>query len=162
MTDRRILYTGAFLRALATGMIGVLIGIYLARLNFDPAQIGAVVAAGLAGAAAGALLVTLAGDGFGRRRALITIALAGAGGGLAAAAASGPWVMGAAACLGMLNGMGRDRGAALILDQAILPSTTDESSRTQVFAWYNVLQDIGHAFGGLLAGAPVLLRASLM
>ena len=66
--------------------------------------------------------------------------------------------MGAAACLGMLNGMGRDRGAALILDQAILPATTDETSRTQVFAWYNVLQDIGHAFGGLLAGAPVLLR----
>ena len=43
MSDRRILYAAAFLRALATGMIGVLIGIYLARQGFDPAGIGAVV-----------------------------------------------------------------------------------------------------------------------
>jgi hypothetical protein len=59
----------------------------------------------------------------------------------------------------MVNGMGRDRGASLILDQAILPSTTTDAGRTKVFAWYNVLQDAGHAAGSLLAGAPALLGA---
>jgi len=48
-SDRRILYTTAFLRALATGMMGVLLGIYLARMAFTAAQIGLVISAGLAG-----------------------------------------------------------------------------------------------------------------
>jgi hypothetical protein len=54
----------------------------------------------------------------------------------------------------MLNGMGRDRGAALILEQAALPATTDDAGRTRAFAWYTMLQDLGHGFGALLAGLP--------
>jgi hypothetical protein len=53
--------------------------------------------------------------------------------------------------------MGRDRGAALVLDQAILPATVPDSGRTRVFAIYNILQDAGHALGGLLAVVPALL-----
>jgi MFS family permease len=59
--------------------------------------------------------------------------------------------------LGMLNGMGRDRGAALVLEQAILPQTSDDQSRTRIFAWYNVLQDSGHAIGGVVVGFPLLI-----
>ena len=47
LRDRRILYATAFLRALATGMMGVLLGIYLARMSFTPSQIGLVISAGL-------------------------------------------------------------------------------------------------------------------
>ena len=39
------------------------------------------------------------------------------------------------AFLGMLNGMGRDRGAALVLDQAILPNTVPDAGRTGAFAF---------------------------
>jgi MFS family permease len=159
MTDRRLLYAAAFLRALATGMAGVLIGIYLATLGFAPGTTGAVISTGLAGAALAALVVTLAGDRLGRRRTLVALALVGAGGGLVVAAASGIGIVAAAAFVGMLNGMGRDRGAALIIDQAILPATAADAERTRVFAWYNVLQDAGHALGGVLAAAPVLFRA---
>ena len=106
--DRAILYSAAFLRALATGMIAVLIGIHLAKLRFAPATIGAVVASGLAGATAAALLVTLAGDRIGRRRALVALGILGALGGLAVAFAAKPYVVGLAAFFGMLNGMGRD------------------------------------------------------
>jgi hypothetical protein len=59
----------------------------------------------------------------------------------------------------MLNGMGRDRGAALILEQAMLPATTDAAGRTSAFAWYNVAQDLGHAAGSLAAALPALLAA---
>ncbi len=55
--------------------------------------------------------------------------------------------------------MGRDRGAALVLEQAILPATTDDAGRTGAFARYNLLTDIGHALGALLAAAPALLAA---
>jgi hypothetical protein len=57
--------------------------------------------------------------------------------------------------------MGRDRGAALVLEQAILPGTVTADRRTRAFAWYNVLQDAGHALGGALAALPVLLRDKL-
>jgi predicted MFS family arabinose efflux permease len=59
----------------------------------------------------------------------------------------------------MLNGMGRDRGAALVIEQAMLPATTTAEGRTQAFAWYNVAQDIGHALGSLLVGLSTLLVA---
>jgi MFS family permease len=158
--DRTLIYTSAFLRALATGMIGVLLGIYIAKLGFSGAVIGAVIGVGLGGCALAALLTTIRGDRWGRRRVLVGLALLGAIGTAAFAFASAPVALGAAAALGMLNGMGRDRGAALILEQSILPATIEGANRTRAFAWYNVLQDVGHALGGLMAGVPALLRSA--
>lgn len=158
--DRRLLYTAAFLRALATGMMGVLLGIYLARMTFTPAQIGVVIGIGLAGATLAALLVTFAGDRLGRRRLLFWLGLLSALGGAVAALVSSPLAVGCAAFIGMLNGMGRDRGAALVLEQAIMPATARPEERTRVFAWYNVLQDVGHGVGALLAALPAVLRAA--
>jgi MFS family permease len=157
-TDRSILYAAALLRAVATGMVAVVVGIYLAKRGFDPGAIGFVVTAGLAGGALAALLVKLYGDGFGRRRSLVWISLLGAAGGILVTTLDGTVAVAGAAFAGMLNGMGRDRGAALIIDQVILPATASDAERTRIFAWYNVLQDIGHAVGGLLAATPALLR----
>jgi len=159
--DRRILYATALLRSLGTSLVGVLLGIYLARLGLDAATVGLVVSCGLGGAALAALLVTVGGDRFGRRRALVGLALAGAAGTAVALATSRLPVLIPAVVVGMLNGMGRDRGAALVVEQAILPATAGEERRTLSFAWYSMLQDIGHSLGALLAGAPVLLRAWL-
>jgi MFS family permease len=158
LRDRKILYAGAFIRSLATSLIGVLLGIYLAQLHFNPAQVGLVVGAGLTGAAVAAFLVTIAGDRLGRRRALIGLAILGAVGAVVAVFSSHLLVLAGAAFVGMLNGMGRDRGASSVLDQAILPATTGHENRTLGFAWYNVFQDAGHALGALLAGAPAVLR----
>ncbi len=158
MRDRTLLYAAAFLRSLATGMAGVLLGIHLAKCGLDAASIGAVVSAGLGGTALAALAVTVAGNRFGRRRTLVLLAVLGAAGGVALAVASRFGVIATGAFVGMVNGMGRDRGPSLVLDQTILPGTLTDSDRTRAFAWYNVLQDAGHALGGLAAGAPTLVR----
>jgi MFS family permease len=158
MINRRILYAASFLRALATGMIGVLLGVYLGKLQLGPTWSGLVITGGLAGAAGAALLATLLGDRWGPKRFLIALSLLSAGGGVLFALAREPVVMAATAFLGMVNGMGRDRGAALILEQAMLPSTTSDEGRTRVFAVYNILQDFGHALGGLLATLPSVLE----
>jgi MFS family permease len=160
-TTRRLLYAAAFLRATATAMGGVLLGFYLAARGLDASESGAVVGAGLAGVAAAAAVATTSGDRLGRRRLLAGASLLGALGGVAVALASSPLVLALAAFLGMVNGMGRDRGASFILDQAILPATATDRERTLVFAWYNVFQDLGHALGSLLAGAPLVLRSLL-
>lgn len=156
--DRRVIYATAFLRATATGLVGVTLGIYLAQVGLDEGTIGLVIAMGLAGATVAALVATVAGDRLGRRRVLLVVSLLGAlGAAIAALAGPDPLVLGAAAFAGMLNGMGRDRGASLVLEQAILPSTASDAERTRVFAWYNVLQDAGHASGSLALGVVVLV-----
>jgi MFS family permease len=161
MSDRLILYAAAFLRALATGLMGVLLGIYLDKLAFTPADIGLVIGSGLTGAALSTLIVTFLGDRLGRRRSLLVIGAASAAGGLALVVTSSLTAVCAVAFIGMVNGMGRDRGASLVLEQAILPGTILPEQRTRAFAWYNVLQDMGHALGGVLAALPVLLRESI-
>jgi MFS family permease len=158
--DRHFLYLATFVRALATGLIGVLLGVYLADIGLDAGAIGLIVSAGLAGAAAGTLLVTFLADRLGHRRVLLALTVLSATGGVALALSSHPLILAAAALLGMVNGMGRDRGAALVVEQALLPATVGEADRTMAFARYNVLQDIGHALGGLAAGLPALLQDS--
>jgi MFS family permease len=158
MLDRSLLYATAFVRALATGMTGVVVGLYLAARGLEPAWIGAVVSAGLAGAALASLGVTLGGDRLGRRRTLIALAVLAGLSGLAFVLVSGPLTIALAAFVSMLNGMGRDRGAAAVVEQAVLPATTTDADRTRTFAWYNVLQDAGHALGALLGGLPTLLQ----
>ena len=159
--DRNLIVAGAFLRATAIGFLGVLLGLHLAARGLDPDAIGAVIAAGLAGAAAAALAVTVVGDRIGRRAWLVITSLLGAVGALGAIAATDAWTIGAAACIGMLNGMGRDRGASAIVDQAALPATTDDARRTRAFAIYHLAQDIGHALGALLASIGGAARPAL-
>jgi MFS family permease len=160
VTDRHVVYAAGFLRAIANGLIGVVAGIYLARLGYSPAAFGIVLSAGVAGTAVAAAGVTFWGDRFGRRRGLVAVAIASAIGGAVIAAASDLGVLALAAFLGMMNSLGKDRAAALALEQAILPGTVDDAGRTRVFAWYNVTQDIGHGVGAALAAAPELLRAA--
>jgi predicted MFS family arabinose efflux permease len=139
-------------------MSGVLVGLYAAGLGLPAAGIGVVVSAGLLGVALGTLAVALYAERLGRTRCLIALALISAGGTAAFALAPSAWMLAPAAALGMVNGMGRDRGAAFSLEQALLPDLAEERGRTRAFAWYNVVLDSGHALGALAALLPSLLR----
>jgi MFS family permease len=158
--DRRLLYAAAFLRALTTSTVGVTLGAYLARLGLHGAAFGAVLSFGLAGAALAAVVTTFGADRIGRRRFLIALAGLGALGTALFALSSGAVALAATAFVGMVNGMGRDRGGALILEIAALPSTAEPAERTRVIARYTMLQDLGHAIGALLAGVPAWLADS--
>lgn len=155
--DRRLLLAAAALRATATSLVGVLLGLYLARLGLAPGAIGIVSACGLGGAAAAVALVSWRGDRWGRRRTLALLALLGAGASAAFLVADSPLALAPLAALAMLNAMGRDRGAAAVLEQATLPATVAPERRTLAFAWYTALQDGGHALGSLLAGLAGVL-----
>jgi MFS family permease len=156
--DRRIVFAAGFLRAVANGLIGVVAGIYLAELGFEPGTWGAILGAGVAGTAVGAAGVMFWGDRIGRGRWLVLLGVIAAAGGALFAFAADALLLGAAAFLGMLNSLGKDRAAALALEQAILPSTGDHADRTRAFAWYNVIQDVGHGLGAALAVFPTFLR----
>ncbi|MBI3666377.1 MAG: MFS transporter, partial [Acidobacteria bacterium] len=156
-----LVYIAGFLRALGIGLTGVILGIYLSRAGLSATAIGLVIGAGLAGAAAGTLLVSLRADQLGRRNTLVALSLLGCvgGGGVALAGALPGFAL--LAFLGMLNGMGRDRGPAFSLDQAILADIARPERRTWVMAWYNVLLDAGHALGALAGALPFVFRERL-
>ncbi len=137
----------------------MLLGIYLAELGFDAAEIGAVSSAGLCGAALAAVLVTWRGDAWGRRRSLVALSASAAAAGAAFLGARSVAALSTLAFLAMFNAMGRDRGAASTLEQAALPATVPAERRTLAFAWYTALQDAGHALGSLAAGLAGALAA---
>ncbi len=151
------LCAAGFLRAAAVGMSGVLLGVYLGSVGWGLEQVGLLVSAGLAGTAVGTLLVSAFGDRD-RRRALVVLGALQALGGVALLANPSPPVLLAAAFLGMVNGLGRDRGPAHALELAAIPETTAPERRTLALAWYGALADAGLAIGSLLAGVPPLVR----
>src|SRR5207247_9928424 len=104
-----LLYAAGGVRPFVIGFTAVALGLYLAALGYDPALVGGVVASGLAGNAVGVALVAGLGERLGRRRTLIGASVLGAAGlGALAAAPAAPFVVGLAAFLGVVNGMGRD------------------------------------------------------
>lgn len=159
MNDRRLLYAAGFLRSTAVAMTGVLLGFYLKAAGLTKGEMGGVVAAGLAGGAVSVFLAGLAMERIGRRPFLVALAALGVAGTAAAGFLEGPGTLGAVAFLGMLNGMGRDRAAATVIDQALLPATTDDAGRTLVIARYTLLQDVGRSLGNLSAALPAALVA---
>ena len=154
--DARLICVAGFLRSATVSLVGVTLAIHLADIGFSTARIGLLIGAGLAGSSLATLIVSFRGDAWGRRRVLVTLTLLTAAGYVALATATQAIALAPLAFIGMLNGMGRDRGAASALEQAILPETVAADGRTWVLAWYNVVLDAGHAAGALAAATPTL------
>ncbi len=152
------IYAASFLRSLGVGLTGVILGIYLSRENFSPTFIGMVIAAGLAGAALGTILVSVRADLLGRRRTLAGLALLGALGGLGFALTTERFILLLVSFVGMMNGMGTDRGPSFALEQAIIPQLTSSERRTMVLAGHSFVLDLGHALGALAAALPLLFQ----
>jgi MFS family permease len=156
--DAALIYLAALLRSSAVGLAGVILAIALTEGGVTVAGAGLVIGTGLAGIAVMTAVVTVAADRLGRRRTLVFVTLLTACGFVAAASTARLALLMPAAFIGMLNGMGRDRGPAGTLEQAILPETTDAGRRTWTLAWYNLVLDCGHALGGLAAALPASHR----
>jgi predicted MFS family arabinose efflux permease len=157
----RVIYAAALLRSTGVGLTGVVMGVYLSRAGLSATQIGVVITAGLAGAAAGTLIVSLGADRLGRRRVLASLSLLAALGGLGFALTGRFYGILILAFVGIVNGMGMDRGPAYALEQAIIPQTTTTADRTTALSWHSLIMDIGHALGALMAGLPLLLSHQL-
>jgi MFS family permease len=148
-------------RAAVIGCLGVVLGLFLAQLGMSPVRIGLVVGFGLAGNALATLFVAWQAEHFGRRTVLTLSALAMAAGLVVITAVDAFPVLAIAALAGMVNAMGRDRGAAFTLEQAILAARADDRGRTGVFVRFTLIQDIGGAFGAGSAALPALLERHL-
>ena len=155
--DAALVCAAGGLRAAAVSLIGVLIALHLASRGLTTGGVGLVIGAGMAASAAGTVVTGLRADAWGRRRTLIVLSVLAGAGYVAVAFAGSLLVLVGVALLTMVNGMGRDRGPASALEQALLPATTSDERRTWTMAWYNAAIDAGHALGALGAALPTIL-----
>jgi MFS family permease len=145
-TDALLVCIAGGVRAAAVSLVGVIIAIHLAAGGLSPVGIGLVIGIGIASSAVGTILVGLWGDKWGRRYTLLVLGLLTALGYVSIASTHRIGALLIVAVVGMVNGMGRDRGPASALDQAILPAVVSDNQRTWALAWYNVAVDSGHAW----------------
>jgi MFS family permease len=152
--DTGLIYAAGFVRSATVGLVGVTLAIYLANVGFTTARIGLLIGAGLAGASVATVVVSLRGDAWGRKRVLIALAALSTVGYIALTVFARPNALIPLAFAGMLNGMGRDRSAASVLDQAILSGS---EQRTWTLAWYNLVLDGGLSLGALAGAIPTMV-----
>jgi MFS family permease len=159
--DAALICAAGGTRAAAISLVGVLIVIHLASRGLSVGAIGLIIGTGIAASAAGTIVTALRADRWGRRRTLVVLGLLAGAGYTALAFATALPVLMLIAAVAMLNGLGRDRGPASALEQALLPATTTNERRTWTMAWYNAVVDSGHALGALGAALPTVFAGAL-
>jgi predicted MFS family arabinose efflux permease len=159
--DAALVCAAGSLRATSVSLAGVLIAIHLARRGLSPSAIGLLIGVGMTANAVGTIATGLYADGWGRRPTLVALGILTGAGYIAVALFDRLAALLIVAAVTMLNGMGRDRGPASALEQALLPSTTSDVQRTWTMAWYNAAIDVGHAIGAAAAIVPTVLTRSL-
>ncbi len=154
--------TARGLRQFAYGLLGVTLAVALSEDGFSPVAIGGLLTAALVGDFCATYLISLFADRWGRRRALIGLALIMAATGAVYGLTRSYPVLLLAAFVGTLGTSGSETAPFLPIDQAMLPQTCAPNRRTALFARYNLAASLAGALGALAAGAPDLLtRAGL-
>lgn len=139
------------------GLTGVLLGLHLGRLGFSAPATGLVIGAGLAGNAAATAALTWWPERFPPGPTLLGTTVLAALGLAAAGLLDTPLPYALAAFVGLLNGMGRDRGPAQVVEQSLLADLLPADQRPGAMARYTATQDILGGLGSLTAGLPDLL-----
>jgi MFS family permease len=148
-------------RAFGDGFVSVLLPAYLLSLGFEAVQVGAISTSTLLGSAALTLVVGLVAHRLRRRSLLFAAALLMAATGLAFGTVHAFWPLVVVAFVGTLNPSSGDVSVFLPLEQAALPETVSDRSRTALFARYSLVGSLVGAVGALCAGIPQALATQV-
>ncbi|HYM38918.1 MAG TPA: MFS transporter [Thermoplasmata archaeon] len=136
------------------GFLGVVFGVYLAQLGFDPVAVGVVLTLTVLSSAFYTFAVSLLADRIGRRKTLVFFALTDCVAGALLFSSTDWWAPVLAGIVGNMSVGAGEVGPFLSLEQAMLPRTTSASRRTLAFSVYNLVGYGASAVGALLAGLP--------
>jgi MFS family permease len=154
--DGWLLFATCGVRSFAYGFLSVILGLYLDAVGLNPAAIGWIFTASLAGGAVMTIIITAVADRFGRKALLIVGAGLMALAGWVFAVSKDPILLIVAAIFGTISPSGKEVGPFLSIEQAILPQTTSDQQRTAVFSAYNLVGSFAGAVGALAVGLPSL------
>lgn len=154
--DATVLLQTRAVRALADGLVSVVLAVYLTTAGLTSTEIGLVIGATLLGSAALTLYVGLRANSYRRQTVLRLMSLLMVATGIGFATFTGFWPLALVGLIGTLNPSGGDVSAFLPTEQAVLPSTVSDADRTRLFAAYGLIGILVAAVGSALAGLPEL------
>jgi MFS family permease len=153
----RLVVAGRAVRSFAFGLNAVALGLYLAALQLDAAEIGAILSAALAGTLIVTLVIALWGDRIGRRRILVVGAALMTVSALVPLVGANPVLLLVLGLTGLVAVNPTDSTGLQTIDQAALPATVPDQSRTAAYAFYGLTGTAAAALGGLAVGPLVAL-----
>ena len=142
------------LRALADGLVAVVLPSFLLARGFSPSQVGAVITATLLGSAAVTVTIGLRGGRLDRVHLLQLMAVLMVVTGLVFGMVAAFGALLVVAAVGTINPSSGDVSAFLPIEQALLPDTVAPTKRTHVFARYSLVASLAGAVGSLAAAGP--------
>lgn len=152
-----VLVQARAVRALADGLVSVVLSAYLVSLGLTATQVGVVITSTLLGSAALSLAVGFGATAWDRRMLLVALSVVMVVTGLAFATVTAFWALVAIALVGTINPSSGDVSAFYPTEQAALPDTVAAHDRTALFARYSLLAAFAAALGSAAAGIPHLL-----
>ncbi len=147
-----LLFSTRIIRLFCYGFLSVVLALYLAEAGLTEGQIGLLFTLTLVGDAVITLWLTTSADRLGRKRTLILGALLMAGAGIAFVLTRNFILLIVAAIIGVISPSGNEIGPFLSVEQAALTQLISNKSRTQFFAWYNLVGSFATATGALSGG----------
>lgn len=150
--DIAILFSTRIIRLFCYGFLSVVLALYLSETGFTEGQIGLLFTLTLVGDAGITLWLTTSADRFGRKRTLILGALLMLGAGIVFVLTRNVMLLVIAAIIGVISPSGNEIGPFLSVEQAGLTQLISNKSRTQFFAWYNLVGSFATATGALSGG----------
>jgi MFS family permease len=155
--DLRLILGIQAVRAFLYGFGAVILGSSLAASGASDLEVGIVGAAILAGMALSAIVVGVAGDRVGRRRAYAALLILVGVVGLGYALTDRIWILVLLALFGTMSTDANENGPLTTLEQAMIGQAPAET-RVHVFGRYNAVAYLTGALGALAVGGPAFLQ----
>ncbi|KAG9201557.1 hypothetical protein G6514_005564 [Epicoccum nigrum] len=153
--DAYIVITLRSLRMFTSGIPSLILALFFAALKVPDSRIGLFMTLTLLGDVLLSLLLTLIADKLGRRRILFGGSIMMAISGVTFALSENFWILLIAAVFGIISVTGADCGPFRAVEESILSGLTDESTRSDVLAWYITFTTMAGAVGAEAAGRVV-------
>ncbi|KAL7919553.1 major facilitator superfamily domain-containing protein [Trichoderma austrokoningii] len=150
--DVKLLCLQRYVRLFAYGASTLVLVPYLQALGISKTQIGLFMTLTLAGDVCISFALTIVADGLGRKAVLSMGALMMTGSGVAFALCQDYWILLAAAIFGVISPSGNEIGPFRAIEESVVAQITEPASRSDVYAWYSLLGQVGTACGLMTCG----------
>ncbi|KAI1387487.1 MFS general substrate transporter [Hypoxylon trugodes] len=150
--DVKLLCLQRFVRMFAYGASTLVLVAYLSALSVPKAAIGLFMTLTLVGDICISFILTLFADALGRRAVLGLGALLMTASGVVFALFDNYWVLLVAAVVGVISPSGNEIGPFRAIEESIVAHLTDPKNRSDVYAWYSLLGNVGTACGSITCG----------
>ena len=155
------IYLAKGTRVFYSGLLSLLIPLYLNALGYSNYFFGLTLVAILAGNVVSNLALSYLEPKLGRRRLLLSFSLLAVASGLLLALARHPALILLACLLGNISTTGTEAGPFQSIEAGVLPELTEGSVAVKAFGTYNMIGYAATAAGAFAAGAPGFIPGGL-